>query len=95
MPLQIYHAILRLNNVNVLLAFLPLGILSGLLGWNPIVTAVSNFLAIISLSALVSYSSDELSHYLGELSGALINAMFGNAVELVVCSPPLYHFSCG
>ncbi|KAL1964511.1 hypothetical protein VTN77DRAFT_6937 [Rasamsonia byssochlamydoides] len=80
---HIYHVILRLNNINVLLVFLPLGILSGLFGWNSILTSVFNFLAIIALSALVSYSADELSHYLGELAGELINATFGNAIELI------------
>jgi hypothetical protein len=47
-------------------------------------TSVFNFLAIIPLSATVSNISDELSDELGDLWGGLINATFGNAVELIV-----------
>lgn len=46
--------------------------------------SLSNLLGIIPLSGLVSYAADELSDVVGELLGGLINATFGNAVELVV-----------
>lgn len=71
----------------VLLVFVPLGILASTLRWNSILISIFNLVAIIPLSALVSYSSDELSNSVGELWGALINATFGNVVELIVCHP--------
>ncbi|KAF8860899.1 calcium/proton exchanger [Acephala macrosclerotiorum] len=86
--LCVYHAARRtarqLININVLWVFAPLGLTSGALHWNSISTSIFNFLAIIPLSAAVSNASDKLSDAFGDLLGALINATFGNAVELIV-----------
>jgi Ca2+:H+ antiporter len=71
-----------------LLGFVPIGIVIGALQLNPIATSILNLVAIIPLSALVSHSSDLLSDRVGELIGGLINATFGNAVELIVCLFP-------
>ncbi|KAE8377719.1 hypothetical protein BDV26DRAFT_205914 [Aspergillus bertholletiae] len=68
--------------VHGLLLFLPLGVIAALLDWNPVLVSVFNFLAILPLSAIVSDASDTLSDYFGDLVGGLINATFGNAVEL-------------
>lgn len=75
--------------INVLLAlvFVPLGIAAYTFGWHTILISIFNLLAILPLSALVSSSSDALSSYVGELWGGLVNATFGNAVELIVCPP--------
>ena len=70
-----------------LLVFMPLGILGALGGWNSVLTLTFNLLAIIPLSALVSNSADLLSDHVGQLMGGLVNATFGNTVELTVCSP--------
>jgi Ca2+:H+ antiporter len=80
---------LRESNSWPLLVFLPLGICSALAGWNPVLTLFSNLLSIIPLSALVSNAADLLSAHVGDLVGGLINATFGNTVELSVCSPLL------
>lgn len=71
-----------------LLCFVPLGIVLGALQLDPIATSILNLVAIIPLSALVSHASDLLSDRVGELIGCLINATFGNAVELIVCLFP-------
>jgi Ca2+:H+ antiporter len=76
--------ILISNPVNVLLVFVPLGIVSGALGWNPIAVFTLNFLAIVPLAALLSFATEELSAELGDTIGGLMNASFGNAVELIV-----------
>ncbi len=72
------------NPVNVLLVFVPLGIISGAVGWSPTATFVLNFLAIIPLASLLSFATEELSVKLGQTLGGLLNATFGNAVELIV-----------
>ncbi|KAL2040950.1 hypothetical protein N7G274_006408 [Stereocaulon virgatum] len=72
------------NYVNVLLVFVPLGIISGAAGWNPTAVFVLNFLAIIPLASLLSFATEELSVKLGQTLGGLLNATFGNAVELIV-----------
>jgi Ca2+:H+ antiporter len=72
------------NYTNVLLVFVPLGIIAGALGWNPTAVFVLNFLAIVPLAALLSFATEELSAKLGQTIGGLMNATFGNAVELIV-----------
>lgn len=69
---------------NLLLIFLPLGIVGGLLHWHALLVFILNFLAVIPLSALLSYSSEKLSDDVGDLLGSLLNATFGNSVELAV-----------
>jgi Ca2+:H+ antiporter len=86
----IYHAArttaLRLE-IRVFWVFVPLGLAAGAFNANSIVVSIFNFLAIIPLSARVSDLSDKLSEEFGDLLGALINATFGNAVELGVRPP--------
>lgn len=80
-----YHTLMS-NYVNVLLVFVPLGIVSGAIGWDPTTTFALNFLAIIPLASLLSYATEELAAKLGQTMGGLLNATFGNAVELIVSS---------
>lgn len=77
-------ATLASNYVNVFLVFVPLGIIAGALGWNPTAVFVLNFVAIIPLASLLSFATEELSAKLGQTMGGLMNATFGNAVELIV-----------
>ena len=76
--------ILFSNYVNVLLIFLPLGIISGILGWTAPLTFSFNFLAIIALASLLSFGTEELTKKVGHTVGGLMNASFGNATELIV-----------
>lgn len=70
--------------VNVFLVFVPLGIIAGALGWSPTAVFILNFLAIIPLASLLSFATEELAAKLGQTLGGLLNASFGNAVELIV-----------
>ncbi|KAF1969520.1 vacuolar calcium ion transporter-like protein /H(+) exchanger [Bimuria novae-zelandiae CBS 107.79] len=72
------------NYVNVLLVFVPLGIIAGKLHWSPTAVFILNFIAIMPLAALLSFATEELSAKLGQTLGGLCNATFGNAVELIV-----------
>ncbi|KAF2025764.1 vacuolar calcium ion transporter-like protein /H(+) exchanger [Setomelanomma holmii] len=86
-PKHVVHltwATLTSNYVNVLLVFVPVGIIAGILGWNPTAVFILNFIAIIPLAALLSFATEELSAKLGQTLGGLMNATFGNAVELIV-----------
>ncbi|KAF2449640.1 vacuolar calcium ion transporter-like protein /H(+) exchanger [Karstenula rhodostoma CBS 690.94] len=71
------------NYVNVLLVFVPLGIIAGKLHWSPTAVFILNFIAIMPLAALLSFATEELSAKLGQTLGGLCNATFGNAVELI------------
>jgi Ca2+:H+ antiporter len=79
--------ILKTNYVNVLLVFVPLGIIAGLLDWSPVAQFTLNFVAIIPLASLLAFATEELAVPLGQTLGGLLNATFGNAVELIVCCP--------
>jgi Ca2+:H+ antiporter len=81
---ELIWATLTSNYVNVLLVFVPLGIIAGALEWAPVAVFVLNFIAIIPLAALLSFATEELSAKLGQTLGGLCNATFGNAVELIV-----------
>ncbi|PYH91165.1 vacuolar calcium ion transporter [Aspergillus ellipticus CBS 707.79] len=69
---------------NVLLVFVVLGILSGSQEWNPSAVFVLNFLAIFPLASLLSFATEELAKSVGQTVGGLINASFGNAIEMIV-----------
>ncbi|RDW70578.1 calcium/proton exchanger [Aspergillus mulundensis] len=77
-------ATLTRDYVNVLLVFVPLGIIAGALKWNSTAIFVLNFLAIVPLASLLSFATEELAATLGQAMGGLMNATFGNAVELIV-----------
>jgi len=72
------------NYVNILLVFVPLGIVAGATHWNPTAVFILNFLAIVPLAAMLSFATEEISMRLGQTMGGLLNATFGNAVELIV-----------
>lgn len=70
--------------VNLLLVFVPLGIIAGALHWDPAAVFTLNFFAIIPLASLLSFATEELAAVMGQALGGLMNATFGNAVELIV-----------
>ncbi|RFU75340.1 ca2+:h+ antiporter [Trichoderma arundinaceum] len=72
------------NYVNFLLIMVPIGIVAGELHWSPTAVFTINFFAIIPLAAVLSFATEEISLKLGETLGGLLNATFGNAVELIV-----------
>lgn len=84
MVLHTTWEILKSNYVNILLVFVPLGIIAGILDWSPVAQFVLNFIAIIPLAALLAFATEELAVPLGQTLGGLLNATFGNAVELIV-----------
>jgi Ca2+:H+ antiporter len=69
--------VLLSNWANVLLPLVPVGIVAGVLNWNPTAVFVLNFLAIMPLAALLSFATEELALEVGETLGGLLNATFG------------------
>ncbi|ETI20918.1 calcium/proton exchanger [Cladophialophora carrionii CBS 160.54] len=70
--------------INVLLIASPVGIAVYYAGVDPVAVFVINFIAIIPLAAMLSYATEEIALRTGEVIGGLLNASFGNAVELIV-----------
>ncbi|KAF4618122.1 hypothetical protein G7Y89_g14986 [Cudoniella acicularis] len=70
--------------VNVLLLAAPVGIAINYAGVNGKIIFVINFIAIIPLAGMLSFATEEIALHVGESLGGLLNATFGNAVELIV-----------
>jgi Ca2+:H+ antiporter len=71
--------------INVLLVMVPVGIaVNYVKSVDRVAVFVINFIAIIPLAAMLSFSTEEIALRTGETLGGLLNATFGNAVELIV-----------
>jgi len=71
--------------LNILLVFVPLGQLAKIFEYNSAIIFSTNFLAIIPLASLLGSATEALSAHVGQLFGGLLNATFGNAVEMIMC----------
>jgi len=69
---------------NILLVFIPLSILSEQLDWDAGLRFGFSFVAIIPLAKLLGEATEQVSMRLGQTLGGLLNASFGNAVEIIV-----------
>ncbi|GAA6026814.1 hypothetical protein JCM8097_005880 [Rhodosporidiobolus ruineniae] len=70
--------------VNLLLVAVPLSFASHFAGWGATADFVISFIAIIPLASLLGDATEQASIKLGQTVGGLLNATFGNAVELIV-----------
>lgn len=70
--------------IMILFPFIILGLVSGFFNWNNNLIFLFNFLAIIPLAKILGVVTEELSLHFGEAAGGLLNATFGNAIELIV-----------
>ncbi|CAG8560141.1 10032_t:CDS:2 [Ambispora gerdemannii] len=76
--------IIKASWLNILLVFVPLGVISYYLDWGETWTFSLNFLAIIPLAKLLGLATEEIAMRVGQTIGGLLNATFGNAVELII-----------
>ncbi|KIW01888.1 calcium/proton exchanger, variant 3 [Verruconis gallopava] len=74
----------RWITINWLILAAPVGIALHFTSVDPLAVFIVNFLAIIPLAGLLSFATEELALRVGEVLGGLLNASFGNAVELIV-----------
>lgn len=81
---QIVWQVLSSSWLNVLLVFVPIGIIAGVMDLPPMAIFVLNAVAIIPLAGLISFATEELAAEVGPSLGGLLNATFGNAVELIL-----------
>ncbi|GME83140.1 unnamed protein product [Ambrosiozyma monospora] len=76
---------LKSSPINWFLLFVPFGILAEKLSWGSTAIFTLNFLAIIPLASVLAFATEELGESLHNNSIAgLMNATFGNAVEVIV-----------
>lgn len=74
----------RLRIATGLLVMLPIAATADRLHWGEGVVFVTSVLSIVPLAILLSTATEELSLCLGPSIGALLNALFGNATELII-----------
>lgn len=63
---------------------IPLGVISAKLNWNAAIVFWLNFFALIPLSSFLGAATEDISSYTSEVLAGLINATFGNVVEMMV-----------
>jgi len=72
------------SSLNILLIFIVFGILSKYLNMSDTSIFLCNFIAIIPLAKLLGFATEDLSLRTSETIGGLLNATFGNAVEVII-----------
>lgn len=83
--LTVARKVLLHSWINVLLVFVPVGIVVAVVPGMPAgVVFAMNAIAIIPLAGILSHATESVAHKLGDTLGALINVSFGNAVELII-----------
>ncbi|KAI1875104.1 uncharacterized protein JN550_002533 [Neoarthrinium moseri] len=70
--------------VNILMLAIPAGFAVNYAGLDGRIVFAVNFIAIVPLAGLLSLATEEIALVFNETIGGLINATFGNAVELIV-----------
>lgn len=63
---------------------LPLSVIGSLMDWSPILMFTIYCLTIVAIAAYMGRATDSLSIAAGPRIGGLLNATFGNAVELII-----------
>ncbi|KAK4251576.1 Sodium/calcium exchanger protein-domain-containing protein [Corynascus novoguineensis] len=78
--------------INILLLAAPVGIaINYIPSVNRVAVFVVNFIAIVPLAAMLGFATEEIALRTGETMGGLLNATFGNAVELIIAIIALVH----
>lgn len=67
-----------------LLAFIPLSIAAERLEWNALAVFALSAIAIVPLALWLSTATEEVAVKTGPTVGGLLNAVFGNATELII-----------
>lgn len=83
-PLESLKEMIFSNKIHILFAFIPLAYWSHASKWSDGSVFILNFLAMVPLASLLGDFTEEMAAHTNDVIGGLINATFGNAVELVV-----------
>ncbi len=67
-----------------LLVFIPLSVAAERLAWGPLAVFITAAIAIIPLAIWLSTATEEIAVVSGPSIGGLLNAVFGNATELII-----------
>ncbi|KAF0700628.1 Aste57867_8806 [Aphanomyces stellatus] len=70
--------------VNLFLVFTPFAIWSYCAEWGDVPVFVLNFLTMIPMASMLGDATEALAFHAGDTIGGLVNATFGNAVEVII-----------
>jgi len=70
--------------MTALLVFVPIGISIGATHQNDTAVFIINFIAIIPLAKLLGEATEQLALHTSQAIGGLLNASFGNAIEIII-----------
>ncbi|KWU46365.1 calcium/proton exchanger [Rhodotorula sp. JG-1b] len=70
--------------INILLVAVPLSFISHFAHWGSTADFIISFIAIVPLASLLGDATEQCALKVGQTVGGLLNATFGNAVELIV-----------
>lgn len=73
----------RLFLIIIAISF-PLSVIGSLLNWSKVLMFVIYAITIIALAALMGRATENIAFHTGPRIGGLLNATFGNAVELII-----------
>mmetsp|Transcript_131777 Transcript_131777/g.332867 ORF Transcript_131777/g.332867 Transcript_131777/m.332867 type:complete len:433 (+) Transcript_131777:133-1431(+) len=71
--------------LSAFLVVIPFGFLTHFLGMQRWLVFLCNFFAILPMAWLIGKSTEDLATYTGEAAGGMLNATFGNVVEMLLC----------
>jgi calcium/proton exchanger (cax) len=78
------RSMITASYINLLLLAIPFAVWSHYASWPSMSIFLLNFFAMIPLAALLGAFTEEVAAHTNQTVGGLINATFGNAVEVVV-----------
>jgi Ca2+:H+ antiporter len=82
---KIYRTVIILSiKIHYLLIFVPIAILFWALAFGPELVFIFSFIGLMPLAALLAESTEVLACETGPKIGALLNASFGSAVDLIL-----------
>ncbi|KAF6256053.1 cation exchanger 1 [Scenedesmus sp. NREL 46B-D3] len=72
------------SKINILMLCVPLGVAAQMAQWGATAVFMLNFLALIPLALLLGDVTEDLAVRFGDTVGGLLNATFGNIVEMIL-----------
>lgn len=82
--LRAFSGLIFSSYLNILLLVVPLSFCSHYLNWSATWVFLTSFLSLIPLALLLGEVTEDLAIRFGDVIGGLLNATFGNVVELIL-----------
>jgi len=76
----------RKHKLNWLLTAFPIALWAGFVSHDMNLAFVFSIISIMPIAFLMGKATEEIAHYYSQSIGGLLNATFGNAVELIIAT---------